>query len=172
MSMMLALLILCTNPLPDITRERVDCIEVNHFFDSDHEIAKPVFVQLLFREWDGEHHSIIAWRIVNPIKREPSEDELLECQINNFLIDENHQPIPFIQEGRPRYSQQLPGIMPRYDHARQVWVCEWMDGQLLRRVEAKSLVETFTNYDPELLERASEGKEHRRDLRQPGVFRK
>jgi hypothetical protein len=168
MSMMLAFL-LSTIPAPDITRERVDTIEVNHFFDSNHEVAKQTFTQLLFRKWNGEYHTIIAWRMVNPVKRELTNDEILEHEINAFLTEQNHQPIPFIQAGRARYSHQYPTIMPRYDHARQVWACEWMDGQLLRRVEAKSVVETFTDYDPELAERNTEGrtKELRTELRQP-----
>lgn len=43
----------------------------------------------------------------------------------------------------------------------------WQDGEILRKVRAASVRESWTQYDPELLEREYLPKEHRTDLTQP-----
>lgn len=44
------------------------------------------------------------------------------------------------------------------------WVCTWMDGDKLRCVRARSLMRTFTQYDPELIDRDWHPKENRKEL--------
>lgn len=56
-------------------------------------------------------------------------------------------------------------MLPRFDQGRGVWVCEWMDGDVHRRIVAESLRVTQTQYDAELTERDVLPKEHRRELR-------
>jgi hypothetical protein len=46
-----------------------------------------------------------------------------------------------------------PGQLPTRDWARGGWSATWKDGEILRRVQAASMRETWTQYDPELLER-------------------
>lgn len=48
----------------------------------------------------------------------------------------------------------------------------WMDGELLRRVEAKQVRETWTQFDPEIAEREVLPKERRKELVTPVVRRK
>lgn len=55
--------------------------------------------------------------------------------------------------------------LPRFDHEQRQWVCEWLDGDNWRRIEAEAVRETWTQYDPELTEREFLPKEKRRDLR-------
>lgn len=64
-----------------------------------------------------------------------------------------------------KQSIQQPAILPRYDHARRLWVSEWLDGDIWRRVEAVAFRESWTQYDPELTEREFLPKEKRRELR-------
>ncbi len=57
--------------------------------------------------------------------------------------------------------------LPRLDHARGVYVCDWQDGEVHRIVTAPVLSVSRTQYDPELTEREFLPKERRRELRSP-----
>jgi hypothetical protein len=58
--------------------------------------------------------------------------------------------------------------LPRHDAERGIYIATWHEGQTLRQVRATSLRETWTQYDPELIERSYLPKEQRRELtRQP-----
>jgi len=54
--------------------------------------------------------------------------------------------------------------MPRRDWQRGGYQTTWHDGDLLRHVRAKSVRETWTQYDPELIERSNLAKDKRREL--------
>ncbi len=53
---------------------------------------------------------------------------------------------------------------PYHDANRGFYVATWHDGLTLRQVRAASVRETWTQYDPELIERAVLPKEQRREL--------
>ena len=58
-----------------------------------------------------------------------------------------------------------PTQVPHRDHRLGGFVTSWHDGDLLRSVRAAALRETWTQYDPELVERAALPKNKRRELR-------
>jgi len=58
---------------------------------------------------------------------------------------------------------------PRKNWTRESYDSIWRDGDVIRRVTAKSFRETWTQYDPELVERAALPKEKRRELRLVGA---
>ena len=60
-----------------------------------------------------------------------------------------------------------PGQFPVKDWSRGDWTAVWHDGEVLREVRAASFRETWTQYDPELVERDYLPKEKRRDLWKP-----
>jgi hypothetical protein len=53
---------------------------------------------------------------------------------------------------------------PYHDTDRGCYIATWHDGLTLRQVRAASIRETWTQYDPELIERSVLPKEHRREL--------
>lgn len=53
---------------------------------------------------------------------------------------------------------------PYHDPQRDMYVATWHDGLTLRQVRSPAIRETWTQYDPELIERAVLPKEHRREL--------
>ena len=55
--------------------------------------------------------------------------------------------------------------MPSRNWRRRDFETIWHDGDVLRRVRAKAIRETWTQYDPELVEREHLPKEKRRELR-------
>lgn len=65
MDTLLAILLLSFTPhnTDTVMRDRVDLIEINHFYDDK---AKLVFTQTIFYDWDETYsrYMIIAWRLV------------------------------------------------------------------------------------------------------------
>jgi len=59
---------------------------------------------------------------------------------------------------------KLPSQIPVRDWANGGYVATWIDGEDLRRVRCESVQRTFTQYDPELLEREILPKEQRGEL--------
>lgn len=57
-----------------------------------------------------------------------------------------------------------PTQVPRLDSRRNVWRVVWHDAGVLREVTADSHRETWTQYDPELINREHLAQDHRREL--------
>jgi hypothetical protein len=58
-----------------------------------------------------------------------------------------------------------PAQLPIRDWRRGGYVAVWHDGEVLRQVRAQAVRETWTQYDPELVEREYLAKDERRELR-------
>ncbi len=64
-----------------------------------------------------------------------------------------------------------PGQLPCRDHKEGGYVCNWTDsqsGNCIRRIKIQCVRESWTMYDPELVERQFLAKEKRRELKIPG----
>src|SRR5262245_22979763 len=111
------------SPTEDVSREKVDLMEVNHFYD---EQGRLVFDQVIFYDWSPEHsrYMVRAWRLV-----------------------------------------KNPTQLPERDWRDGGYLAVWQDGEIVRRVQADSMRETWTQYDPELAEREFLPKERRKELR-------
>lgn len=57
-----------------------------------------------------------------------------------------------------------PAQLPQRDWKDGGYAAVWQDGELLRHVRAKSIRESWTQYDPELVERDFLPKERRKEL--------
>jgi hypothetical protein len=62
---------------------------------------------------------------------------------------------------------KTPAQIPYRHWSREGFVTTWHDGDVLRRVCGKSFRETWTQFDPELVERDFLPKDRRRELRKP-----
>jgi hypothetical protein len=113
----------CLNPLDDVASDRVDLIEINHFYD---ERGQLVFDQIIFYDWspaESRYH-VRAWRLL-----------------------------------------KQPAQIPHRNWSHGDYVAVWYDGDVLRKVRAETIRESWTQYDPELIEREFLPKEKRRELR-------
>jgi hypothetical protein len=61
--------------------------------------------------------------------------------------------------------------LPQRDWATGGYTAMWQDGEQLRHIQSKSIRETWTQYDPELVEREYLPKERRKELRTVRVSR-
>ena len=114
---------LSLNPTEDVARERVDVIELNHFYD---DRGRLVFDQIIFYDWSVSQSSyqVRDWRLL-----------------------------------------KTPAQVPHRTWPDGDFVAVWHDNGILRKVEARQLHESWTQYDPELINRAVLPKEQRRLLR-------
>jgi hypothetical protein len=122
------LLLLAANiDLSTTLNDRVDLIELNHFYDDQ---GRLVFDQWLFYDWDNHHRQfiIVDWRL---------------CKTNDIVMRNHH---------RRNYSLSFP------DHKHR---------NALRKVTAGGYCETWTQYDPELVNREIVPIDRRRELRKP-----
>jgi hypothetical protein len=73
MNAILACLLLSVVPPVDPVEERVDLIEINHFYD---EQGRLVFDQAIFYDWyeEDERHMVRAWRLVKHPAQLPQRD--------------------------------------------------------------------------------------------------
>lgn len=60
---------------------------------------------------------------------------------------------------------KAPEQLPVVDHASRGYSALWQDGEQTRRVYSPAIRESWTQYDPELVEREYLPKEQRRELR-------
>lgn len=110
-------------PREDVVRDRVDLIELNHFYN---EHGQLVFDQIIFYDWcsAAARFQVRAWRMV-----------------------------------------KSPSQLPQRDWQRGGWSALWQDGDQTRLIYASAFRETWTQYDPELVEREYLPKERRKELR-------
>lgn len=108
-----------------VFRDRVDLMEVNHFYD---ERGKLVFNQIIYYDWSDERcrYMVRDWKLLKTSTQVPLKD---------WTTDE--------------------------------YVAVWYDGDLLRVVRCPLLHETWTQYDPELVEREFLPKDRRALLTRP-----
>jgi hypothetical protein len=126
-SFAVAALAVCLNPVIHVAHDRVDLIEVNHFYD---ERGRLVFDQIIFYDWCSARggFNIRAWRLL-----------------------------------------KSPDQRPLAQRERGSYVSMWRDGDTLRKVEAPAVRESWTQYDPELVERSVLPRDRRVGLRRLNI---
>jgi hypothetical protein len=114
-----------SNPAEYILVDRVDLIELNHYYD---EHGRHVFDQTIYYDWcpiQGRYN-VRTWRLV-----------------------------------------KTPSQLPWRDAHSGRYTAIWHDGGVVRKVTADFMRETWTQYDPELVEQEYLPKDMRRDLSKP-----
>jgi len=109
-------------------------------------------------------------------------DEVDLVEVNHFFDEQGKRvfdqiifydwsPVPARYQVRAWRLIKSPSQMPARDWRRGDYVTTWRDGDLQREVRAKSYRESWTQHDPELLEREHLPKEKRRELYKPLVLK-
>lgn len=91
-------------------------------------------------------------------------------EINKFYDENGHevftQCLFWDREIEAWRLVKHPSQKPEYDLSSGVYTMTWVDGEKLREVTTRSMVESWTQYDREIVERERFPKEFRRELRQ------
>jgi hypothetical protein len=119
----------------------------------------------------------VAWLVLglNPPEHIVS-DHVDVIEINHFY--DEHGKLVFDQvlyydwsPAQSRYNVRAwrllktPAQIPRRDVERGDYVATWYDGESMRQIRATTVRESWTQYDPELVEREHLPKERRKELR-------
>jgi hypothetical protein len=120
-----SLLAILSNPMAQTVDDRVDLIEVNHYFD---ESGNPKFDQIIYYRWSTERGRFD----VIDYKRLKEADQI------------------------PRAVESLSGYL-------SIWQ-DSSDQNIIRRVFSQDLIETWTQHDPEMVERRYLPKDRRAEL--------
>lgn len=112
---------------------------------------------------------------LNPYE-DVARDSVDLIEVNHFY--DEHGRLVFDQvifyDWSPEHSRYMvrawrlvknPAQLPQRDWQDGGYVAVWQDGEVLRDVRATAMRETWTQYDPELLEREYLPKEKRRELK-------
>jgi hypothetical protein len=105
-------------------------------------------------------------------------DDVDLAELNHFYDDEGRHvfdQVIYYDWSDPHERFQVrawrivkcPAQLPQHDWATGRWLAIWQDSEVLRRVTAASFRETWTQYDPELLEREFLPRDRRRELTAP-----
>lgn len=145
--------------------ESVDLIEVNHFYD---EAGRLVFDQIIFY-------------VHRPMQYEAAGgfiDTTDEYTTASVVIDgewHQHMVPKTVRVGTSKIQHDFEVVawrllkhsnqLPQSDWKRGGFVATWQDGDVLRSVRSPLYRESWTQYDPELLEREYLSKHDRRGLR-------
>ena len=116
---------LSLNPIEDVVFDRVDLVEVNHYYDDK---GRHVLDQVIFYDWSATtgRYQVRDWRM---LKR----------------------------------RAQIPRRNWRLGHYMSIWH-DPLGEDVMRRIHAINMHETWTQYDPEIIERDHLPKEKRRLL--------
>lgn len=130
------LLLLSIVPYDYVAREQVDLIERNWFYD---EYGRLVFEQVIFYDWCD---NILVG---------------LYTEVDEIQITGRYNVVAW-------RLIKSPDLIPFRDWERGGYSVFWQDGEQIRLMNAKAYRETFTQVDPELIEREFLPKEKRREL--------
>ena len=103
-------------------------------------------------------------------------DQVDLIEVNHFYDDQGRLVFDQVifydwDPARGRYDVRAwrllkkPTQMPQRDVRGRKFFATWHDGEVLRHVEAEAMRESWTQYDPELVEREFLPKDKRRELR-------
>jgi hypothetical protein len=128
--------------------------------------------------------ALYSWAVLTALCLQPqpdvATDEVDLIEINHFHDDQGRLVFDQVifYDWSPVHSRYLvrawrllktPAQVPRRDYGQQEFVTIWHDGDVLRKVQAKVLRETWTQHDPELMAREYLPKERRRELQPVNV---
>lgn len=110
--LLLTIKLLAINPHELLVRERVDLVEVNHFYD---EQGRLVFDQVIFYDWSPEHsrYMVRAWRMVKSPTQLPEPDWIGGGA--RFPVDRRRS---LAARARPELSRDVDAVRPGACRAR------------------------------------------------------
>ena len=151
----IALIAFGTLPRDSVVAERVDRIEVNHVYDNQGNL---VIDQVIFWDWNTRksRFEVVDWRLLRRVRAEITDEQRREWR---RAVRKTTPPPVGTWRGGHAY--------PNVNHAQGTYISEWFDEktELWRQVTAPIFLETWTDFDRELVERNLLPEKDRRRLR-------
>lgn len=142
--------------------------EINHFHD---EQARPVFDQILFYEWNKlkGRHDVLGWILLRDSRERITEENkaAFEARVKAQVMKENgwekwpdDEPIPELRQW------QWPSNLKMYNEPTGTRFVVTKDANTFEIITTCRVRETWTQHDPELVEREILAKEKRKGLQE------
>jgi hypothetical protein len=119
--------------------------------------------------------TLLALALLSILPRESVvRESVCLIEVNHFYnenADKVFDQVIFYEWDLGRYQVvawrlvKSPNQLPQRDWQNGGYVTTWQDGEIMRQVRSPAIRETWTQSDPELLEREVLPKSHRRELR-------
>lgn len=159
----------------DVAIEQCDLIEHNYFYDDQERL---IFVQYIFFDWSDFHNAYVirAWRMAKGgtrILRRGDRDDpptIQEKEKWEAYVDSLNLPVEIANKAKYNSNNQnvylwtFDPMYPHKDYNTNMYVMNWSDGDLSRRVSAPQFRTTHSLFDIELINREILPKEKRREL--------
>jgi hypothetical protein len=161
--MISALMLLCTigvvvDKYSIVAEDTIDTIEINHLYD---ELGRHVLDQMIF--WNSNRNAymdnkeVLCWILIKNGRRPCSKEELeiIKRQWRNakVVFPRGYEPTIWM------------GINIKYERHTDMYNFTFIDtSDIMRRVRSKTIMETWTQHDPELAHRQFLPKEQRKGL--------
>jgi len=118
-----------------------------------------------------------------PPREDVASEQVDLVEVNHFYDDQGRHVFDQVifydwEAGHSRHMVRAwrlvknPAQLPQRNWKDGSYSALWYDNDVLRRVQAKSMRESWTQYDPELVEREYLPKEKRKDLQPMKIARK
>jgi hypothetical protein len=118
---------------------------------------------------------LVASLCLNPVEH-VATDQVDLVEWNHLYDEQGHHVFDQIifYDWSPRHGRyqvrawrllKKPNQVPYWDRTTQRYLTLWHDGCVLRKVQAKTMRQSWTQHDPELIERAFLPKDQRSELR-------
>lgn len=147
-------------PINDVSilEDKFDKVEINHFYDVD---GKFVYDQIIWYDWDYEfnQHKVVSWKLVKDSRTDKPEN-IRGREEWEKRFEKDPDILPF----NPIFFGDDP-IIPRLDRRTNTYKSIFYHNDFLHKVESKYKSETWTQYDPELVDREFYDKSKRPDLK-------
>jgi len=141
--MILAALLLAAIPHSDVVRDECDVIELNHLYDENGRSGLSQFIFYDWHERESRHH-VVEWATTRT-----------ERKAKAGILPE---------EFKKRYRHELAAMVRP---TKEGWRLRFDHMGVVREITARQFRETWTQFDPEIMERENLPKERRRGLSKP-----
>jgi hypothetical protein len=126
---------------------------------------------------------LLACLCGSPPREDVASEQVDLVEVNHFYDDQGRHVFDQVifydwAEGHSRHMVRAwrlvknPAQLPQRNWKDGSYTALWHDNEVLRKVQAKSMRESWTQYDPELAEREYLPKEKRKELQVAKVARK
>jgi len=159
-ALFLTVVLFCGIPLDNVAVDRVDVTEINHFYN---EKGGVVLDQVIYWNYNELYHDyeVVAWRMIKDGREELTAEELKQREKTQMVI----QTLP---DGTVIKTPVVPRFIGSYlvpvKIKEGLYKATWLDDDTMRTVYSKSVRETWTQYDPELVNRNVLKQKYRKGL--------
>jgi len=148
-------LLLCILPAEKVVEVQCEKVELQHFYD---DVGRLVFDQLVYYEWADDRYQVVGWKLLKYEPRKVNKDDKIAWEWNEQLKPEEER-LPYVPPFTP--GPDLPRLNPTTGWYEAKYYKDVGSLEVLWHIRCKTMIETWSQQDIELVERQFLPKELR-----------